>query len=151
MDPAVVKADEANRRALEQFVDQGVELRETKMKKALADIEKMEDALYGSVDKAIADAGKTLQGPWASALEGLKVKGSATGSSATAALEQLTARSRDAVRQGRAQAQSTVDAWMDHYTALARGVLIGMSEGLEASEAAPGAATTKSSSRARKS
>ena len=40
---------------------------------------------------------------------------------------------------------------MDHYTALARGVLIGMSEGLEASEAAPGAATKKSASRARKS
>ena len=151
IDAALVKAVEANRRALEQFVDQGVELRETKMKKALADIEKMEDALYGSVDKAIADAGKTLQGPWASALEGLKVKGSATGSSATAALEQLTARSREAVRQGRAQAQSTVDAWMDHYTALARGVLIGMSQGLEASEAAPGAATKKSASRARKS
>ena len=40
MDSALVKAVEANRRALEQFVDQGVELRETKMKKALADIEK---------------------------------------------------------------------------------------------------------------
>ena len=100
---------------------------------------------------AIADAGNALQGPWASALEGMKAKGSATGSSATAALEQLMARSRDAVRQGRARAQSTVDAWMDHYTALARGVLIGMSEGLEASEAAPGAATKKSASRARKS
>lgn len=130
MDSALVKAVEANRRALEQFVDQGVELRETKMKKALADIEKMEDALYGSVDKAIASAGQKLQGPWASALDGLKVKGSATGSSATAALEQLTERSREAARLGRAQAQSTVDAWMDHYTALARGVLIGLSEGL---------------------
>jgi hypothetical protein len=104
------------------------------MKKALADIEKMEDTLYGSVDKAVADAAKNLQGPWAMVLEGMKAKGSATGSSATAALEQLTERSREAVRrQGRAQAQSTVDAWMDHYTALARGVLIGMSEGLDAS------------------
>ncbi|MDP2066598.1 MAG: hypothetical protein Q8K38_11590 [Burkholderiaceae bacterium] len=130
MDSALVKAVEANRRALEQFVDQGVELRGTKMKKALSDIEKMEAALYGSVDKAIASAGVKLQNPWASALEGLKLKGSATGFSATAALKQLSDRSREASRQGRAQAQSTVDAWMDHYTALARGVLIGLSEGL---------------------
>ena len=117
------------------------------MKKALADIEKMEDTLYGSLDKAVADAAKNLQGPWAMVLEGMKARGSATGSSATAALEQLTERSREAVRRGRAQAQSTVDAWMDHYTALARGVLIGMSEGLDAS--APPPAAKSSSRRAR--
>jgi hypothetical protein len=109
----------------------------------------MEDTLYGSVDKAIADAGQKLQGPWTSALEGLKVKGSATGSSAAAALEQLTVRSREAVRQGRAQAQSTVDAWMDHYTALARGVLIGLSEGL--GEPADATTSKKTAARARKS
>ena len=146
MDAALVKAVEANRRALEQFVDQGVELRATKMKKALADIEKMEDTLYGSVGKAIASAGQNLHGPWSSALERLKVKGSATGSSATVALEQLTDRSLEAARQGRVQAQSTVDTWMDHYTALARGVLIGLSEGLGG--AAP---ATKSAGRSRNS
>ena len=149
MDAALVKAVEANRRALEQFVDQGAQLQETQMKKALADIEKMEDTLYGSVDKAVADAAKNLQGPWAMVLEGMKAKGSATGSSATAALEQLTERSREAARQGRAQAQRTVEAWMDHYTALARGVLIGLSEGL--GEPASAAAAKKTASRARKS
>jgi hypothetical protein len=46
MDAALVKAVEANRRALEQFVDQGAQLQETQMKKALADIEKMEDTLW---------------------------------------------------------------------------------------------------------
>ncbi|MBE7418465.1 MAG: hypothetical protein HS128_12095 [Ideonella sp.] len=150
MDAALVKAVEANRRALEQFVDQGAQLRETKVKKALADIEKMEDALYASVDKAVGDAAKGLQAPWAVVLEGLKAKGSATGSSATAALEQLTARSREAVREGRSQAQSTVDAWMDHYTALARGVLIGLSEGLKASDAVT-TTTKKSAGRSRMS
>ena len=121
------------------------------MKKALADIEKMEDTLYGSVDKAVADAAKNLQGPWAMVLEGMKAKGSATGSSATAALEQLTERSREAARQGRAQAQRTVEAWMDHYTALARGVLIGLSEGLGEPAPASAAAAKKTASLARKS
>ena len=147
MDAALVKAVEANRRALEQFVDQGAQLQETQMKKALADIEKMEDTLYGSLDKAVADAANNLQGPWAMVLEGMKAKGSATGSSATAALEQLTERSREAARQGRAQAQRTVEAWMDHYPALARGVLIGLSEGLDAS--APPPPAKSSSKRAR--
>ena len=44
------------------------------MKKALADIEKMEDTLYGSLDKAVADAAKNLQGPWAMVLEGMKAR-----------------------------------------------------------------------------
>ena len=147
IDAAVVKAVEANRRALEQFVDQGAQLQETRMKKALADIEKMEDALYGSLDKAVADAANNLQGPWAMVLAGMKAKGSATGTSATAALQQLTERSREAARQGRAQAQRSVEAWMDHYTALARGVLIGLSEGLDASSPPP--AARSSSRRAR--
>lgn len=151
MDAALVKAVEANRRALEQFVDQGAQLQETQMKKALADIEKMEDTLYGSVDKAVADAAKNLQGPWAMVLEGMKAKGSATGSSATAALKQLTERSREAARQGRAQAQRTVEVWMDHYTALARGVLIGLSEGLGEPAPASAAAAKKTASQARKS
>ena len=38
MDDALIKAVEANRVALQQFVDKGVDLRETQLKKALADI-----------------------------------------------------------------------------------------------------------------
>lgn len=131
MDAALVKAVEANRRALEQFVDQGAELRQTQVKKALADIEKMEGILFSSVDKAVTGASQALKAPWASALERFKTKGSATGASATAALEQLTSRAQVAAREGRALAQGSVEAWMEHHTALARGVLIGLSAGLE--------------------
>lgn len=144
MDAALVKAVEANRRALQQFVDQGAELRQTQMKKALTDIEKMEDVLFSSVNKAVVDAAQVVQAPWASALEGFKAKGSATGASATAALEQLTSRAQGAPREGRALAQRSVEAWMDHYAALARGVLIGLSEGLE-----PGAVASAKEAAAR--
>lgn len=137
MDAALVKAVEANRRALQQFVDQGAELRQTQVKKALADIEKMEDVLFSSVDKAVVDASQAVKAPWASALEGFKAKGSATGASATAALEQLASRAQVASREGRALAQGSVEAWMEHHTALARGVLIGLSAGLEPGAGAP--------------
>ena len=137
MDAALVKAVDANRRALEQFVDQGAELGQTQVKKALAEIEKMEDVLFSSVDKAVVDAAQAVQAPWALVLEGFKAKGSATGASATAALEQLTTRARAASRDGRALTQGSVEAWTEHHTALARGVLIGLSAGLEAGVGAP--------------
>lgn len=137
MDAALVKAVEANRRALEQFVDQGAKLSQTHVKKALADIEKMEDVLFSSVNKAAVDAAQPVQAPWAMVLEGFKAKGSATGASATSALEQLTSRAQAAARQGRALAQSSVEAWMEHHTALARGVLIGLSAGLDGGAGAP--------------
>lgn len=146
MDAALVKAVDANRRALEQFVDQGAELGQTQVKKALADIEKMEDVLFSSVHKAAADAGQSVQAPWALVLEGFKAKGSATGASAASALEQLTSRAQASSRQGRALAQGSVEAWMEHHAALARGVLIGLSARLDA----PARASAKAPGRARK-
>ena len=137
MDAALVKAVEANRRALEQFVDQGAKLGQTHVKKALADIEKMEDVLFASVNKAAVDAAQPLQAPWAMVLEGLKAKGSTTRASAATALEQLASRAEAASRQGRSLAQSSIEAWMAHHTALARGVLIGLTAGLEAGAGAP--------------
>jgi len=51
MDDALLKAVEANRMALQQFVDQGVNLQESQLKKALGDLERFEDALFNSVSK----------------------------------------------------------------------------------------------------
>ena len=49
---ALEQAVQANRKALQQMVDQGASLRETQVKKALADIEKMEDTLFAALRKA---------------------------------------------------------------------------------------------------
>lgn len=84
MDAALVQAVEANRRALQQIVDQGAQLRETHVKKAVAYIENMEDALFTTVAKSIGEFPQSVQGPWSSVLDGMKLKGSATGASATA-------------------------------------------------------------------
>lgn len=130
MDAALVQAVEANRRALQQIVDQGAQLRETHLKKAMADIEKMEDALLGSVAKSVGELPQSVQGPWSSVLDGMKLKGTATGASATAVVEQLTTQARELAREGRALAQSSTEAWLEHYATLVSGVLIGMSNGL---------------------
>ncbi|HSC62575.1 MAG TPA: DUF6781 family protein [Caldimonas sp.] len=131
IDSALLQAVEANRKALEQFVSGGVSLSEKPLKEALANIEKMEDVFFAAVAKASESAGP-LQGPWQSALDAMKMKGSATGSQATQTVEQLMGQAQTMLRSGRASGMRAAQAMLDSYAALASGVLIGMSEGLKA-------------------
>jgi hypothetical protein len=73
-----------------------------------------------------------LQGPWQGALEAMKMKGSATGAQATQTVESLVGQAQTALRQGRATSMRAAQAMLDSYAAMVSGVLIGMSEGLQA-------------------
>ena len=137
MDAAVLRAVEASRCALEQLVEQGVDLQNKQLTKAMADLQKMEDTLFASIHKAAGDAAGGLQAPWAQALQGVRQDGSATGGAAHNAIQQLTSQSQAALREGRALGQRAAQALLDHYATLASGVLIGMSGALAAVPAAP--------------
>jgi len=133
MDDALIKAVEANRVALQQFVDKGVDLRETQLKKALADMDKFEDALIGTLKKNAAAVGDPMAGPWAAVLEKLNLQGTQTGLKASGAAEQLTAQMEQmhtAMRASRAAGLKAAQTLADSYTALVSGVLIGMSDAL---------------------
>jgi hypothetical protein len=131
IDSALLQAVEANRKALEQFVSGGASLSEKPLKEALANVEKMEDAFFAAVTKASQSSGP-LQGPWQGALDAMKAKGSATGMQATQTVEQLLGQAQAMLRDGRASGMRAAQAMLDSYAALASGVLIGMSEGLQA-------------------
>jgi hypothetical protein len=131
MDDALLQAVEANRRALQQFVDQGVGLQQERLQGALADLEKLEDTFFASVGKAAQGAGGPLAGPWSQLLESMRVKGTDTGTQASAAVEQLMAQAQTAMRSSRQMSLRAGQALMDSYAALVSGVLIGMSEGLQ--------------------
>ncbi len=136
MDDALLKAVEANRLALQQFVDRGVDLRETQLKKALDDLEKFEDMLVSTVKKSAGAAGDPMAGPWAQVLEKMNLGGTQSGAkaaSATAQFEQQMAQMQTAVRDNRAAALRAAQTLADSYTALVSGVLIGMSEALQQS------------------
>jgi len=139
MDAALLQAVEANRKALQQFVDQGVGLTEGPMKSALADLEKMEDVFIATVSKAAQSASAPLQGAWGQVIESMKLKGTDTGAQAASTVEQLMSQAQAAMREGRAVGVRTAKALMDSYSALVSGVLIGMSEGLQqgATKSAP--------------
>jgi hypothetical protein len=145
MDAALLQAVEANRKALEQFVAQGVSLQEKGLKTAMADLEKMEDTFYATVSKAAESTGDQMQGPWTQVLDAMKIKGSATGGGASATVQKLMADTQSAVRASRASGLKAAQALADSYTALVSGVLIGMSQGLQgqASAAPAPAAATK--------
>jgi len=138
IDSALLQAVEANRKALEQFVSGGVSLSEKPLKDALANIEKMEDVFFAAVTKASQSAGP-LQGPWQGALDAMKMKGSATGAQATQTVEQLMGQAQTMLRDGRASGMRAAQAMLDSYAALVSGVLIGMSEGLQAGTQRSGA------------
>ena len=145
MDAALLQAVQANRRALQQFVDQGVNLQEKQLKSALANVEKMEDVFFATVTKAAQSASGPLQAPWEQVLKAMKLKGTDTGAQARSTVEQLMAQAQTALRKGRASGVRAAQAMMDSYSALVSGVLIGMSEGLQ-----QGAAPAPSEGRSRK-
>ncbi len=139
MDDALLKAVEANRVALQQFVDKGVDLRETQLKKALAEMDKFEDALLGTIKKSAGLAGDPMAGPWSQVLEKFNLSGTQTGQKASGAAEQLTsqmAQVHSAMRETRAASLRAAQTLAESYTALVSGVLIGMSDALRQGSAA---------------
>ncbi len=136
MDAALLQAVEANRRALQQFVDQGVDLQEKQMKTALANLEKMEEAFFSTVAKSAHASGQPLAGPWDQVLEAMKLKGTGTGAQAESAMNQLMTQTQTALRDGRALGLRTSQALLASYSALVSGVLIGMTQGMSQGQAA---------------
>lgn len=130
MDDALLKAVEANRLALQRLVDQGVSLRETQLKKALSDLEKMEDTLMAAVKKAAGAAGEPLTGPWNQVLEKFNLSGTQTGAQAAGTIEGLVGQMHTTMRETRAASLKAAQTLAESYTALVSGVMIGMSDAL---------------------
>ena len=130
MDDALLKAVQANRAALQQFVDRGADLREKHLKKALEDLDKFEDTLIGAVKKAATEAGP-MTAPWQQMLDKMKAGGTLSGSSAATTVEQLAGQMQDSLRGSRAAGMRAAQALAEGYAAMASGVLVGMMSALE--------------------
>jgi hypothetical protein len=137
MDAALLQAVEANRKALQQFVAQGVGVQQMQMKAALSNLERMEDTFFATVAKATESVGGQLKGPWEHVMSAMKVQGTATGAQAHQTVEQVMAQAQQAMRDTRASSIKAAQAMMDSYAALVSGVLIGMSEGIAKGGAKP--------------
>ena len=131
MDAALLKTVEANRKALEQFVGQDMDVQEKQIKGVLANLEKMEDMFFTTVGKAAQGVGQPLAGPWSQVLETMKLQGTDTGVGASQTVEQMLAQAQTTLRDSRNTGLRAAQAMMQSYSTLVSGVLIGMSEGLQ--------------------
>ncbi|MBI5722095.1 MAG: hypothetical protein HZC37_30855 [Burkholderiales bacterium] len=146
MDQAVLKAVEANRTALATLTTQGADLREKHLKKALADLDKIEDTMFDALKKASESAGAPLAGAWGQVLEKMQAGGTASGAQAAAAAEQIAGMAgqmQGALKSTRAASMRAAQALAESYTAMVSGVLLGMSEALQSGGAAAPAAKSR--------
>lgn len=132
MDAALLKAVEANRVALQQFVAQGADLREKHLKKALDDLDKFEDTMFAALKKTADGAGAQMAGAWGAVLEKLQAGGTLSGAKASGTAEQMVEQMQTAMKSSRAAGLRAVQALAESYAALASGVLLGMSDALTA-------------------
>ena len=139
MDDALLKAVQANRTALQQFVDRGADLREKQWKKALDDLDRFEETLMGAVRKA-ADGAGPLTAPWQQVLEKMQAGGTASGASAATTAEQFATQMQDGLRSSRMAGMRVAKALTDSYAAMASGVLVGMQAALGGGDGAGSAA-----------
>lgn len=137
MDAALLKAVDANRVALQQLVSQGADLREKHLKKALSDLEAMEDSFIGALKKAADAAGTQASAQWAPILEKMQAGGTLSGAKAATTAEQFVQQMHTAMRDSRAAGLKAAQTLAESYAALVSGVLIGMSDALSQGGARP--------------
>jgi hypothetical protein len=140
MDDALLKAVEANRVALAQLASQGQSFRESHVKKALDDLEKLETDFLKTVKQTADRSQETLMAPWAKVLEQSQAAGTQSGAQVKAMMEQFAEQMQTAVRGQRRAAVEAAQVLSENFTTLASGILIGLSEGLQQGRDKPGAA-----------
>ncbi len=132
MDDAMLKAVDANRVALQQLVAQGADLREKHLKKALDDLDKFEDTMFSALKKTAEGAGAPLAGAWSQVLEKMQAGGTQSGAQAAGTAEQMAEQMQATMRSTRSAGLRAAQALAESYTAMVSGVLIGMSDALQA-------------------
>jgi len=138
MDDAVLKAVQANHLALQQLAAQGQSLRDSHVKKALDDLERLEDAFIASVKEAAKKGSKQIKDQWATVLQQKQNVGTETAAQIEATMEQFGDQMRETVKQQRRTALKAAEMMAENFTTLANGILIGLTEGLQQGKRAPG-------------
>ncbi len=147
MDDALLQAVEANRVALTTLAGQGADLREKHMKKALSDLDKLEDTMFATLRKVADGAAGPMAGAWGSVLQRMQAGGTASGAQASATAEKLNEMAEQmqgALRSTRTASLRAAQALAESYSAMVTGVLVGMSDAFTSRPASGRVAGTRS-------
>ncbi len=130
MDDALLKVVEASRIALHQITGER-EFADSHLKKALDDLERLEDEFFATVKKAAAGGGAPFKSQWGGVLEESMSAGTATGQQVMAVVEQYGDQVRKAARAQRDAGFRAAHALAQNFASLASGVLIGLAEAMQ--------------------
>jgi hypothetical protein len=148
MDDALQKAVHASQMALERLFDHGADFKDSRIRKALAELDKLEEEFLKIVKQSAAGANQQVKAQWAGVLAHLPAGGTGAGAKAEAAATKFSEQMRAAVREQREGAAKVTHMLAKNYGTLASGILIGMSEGLRGSGAKPKATKTAKTTKA---
>ena len=136
MDDALLKAVQASNVALHKLTGAGYDYQDSNLKRALDELERLEDELLQSIVQATDSAGEKIKAPWERVLEKTKRSGTATGTQVASTIRDYAKRAQAAMREQRETGFKTAHLLTQNFATLASGILIGMSEGLGAKPAA---------------
>lgn len=130
MDDALLQVVQASNVALHRLTGEGYDFEDSNLKRALDELERLEDEFLRGIMAAADSAGEKIREPWERVLKKAKVSGTATGAHAAAALRDYARRAQAAMRAQRETGFKTAYLLTQNFAILASGILIGMSEGL---------------------
>ena len=130
MDQALLKAVQASAIALQQLGLDGEDFERSKAKKALDDLNRLEDEFLNTVRQASTNATEKIKAQWAPILKSAKLAGTETGARAATTVEAFGQRVQGAIREQRKESLKTAYRLSQNFGTLASGVLIGLTEGL---------------------
>ncbi len=136
MDDALLKVVQATNVALHRVTGEGYDYEDSNLKRALDELEKLEDEFLGSIAKATDSASEKIKAPWDRVLKKTKVSGTATGAQVASTIRDYAKRAQTAMREQRETSFKTAHLLTQNFATLAGGILIGMSEGLGAKRTA---------------
>jgi hypothetical protein len=131
MDDALLKAVQANQLALQQLVNAGQSFEQSQVKKALGDLERLEDEFLKAVKQASEGATKSVREHWANVLQQKEVSGTQAGEQAVATMKAFTERAQSAMRAQRRAGAKTAQVFVQNFATLASGILTGLAEALQ--------------------
>lgn len=136
MDDALLKVVQATNVALHRMTGNGYDYEDSNLKRALDELETLEDEFLRSIAKATDSASEKIKTPWDRVLKKTKVSGTATGTQVASTMRDYAKRAQAAMREQRETSFKTAHLFTQNFATLASGILIGMSEGLGAKRAA---------------
>jgi hypothetical protein len=131
MDDALLKVVEANQVALTKLTEGGASFEESSVKKALDELEKIEDKFRDGITQGAQEAGARLTQQWASVLDKIPHGGTDTGERVVQTITAHAQQAQDAMKQSREAGLKVAHTLTQNYATLVSGVLMGLSEAMQ--------------------